>query len=171
MTLLLFCEMILARDSLSAWRRNNPTSELSPINSRVLCGPRPKAAAVTSVHPQPLGCPIVTGTLARSLDARAPASTQRKCIRSGQFAFSGKDEQNANPRAALLWRPNVCSWFCSWSAALLHQHITCYLRKLICFCTMGFFVLFCLLSYRFQLPGLLFFLDMGMLRPVYSHQA
>lgn len=54
MTLLLFCEMILARDSLSAWTRNNPTSELSPINSRVLCGPRPKAAAVTSVHPQPL---------------------------------------------------------------------------------------------------------------------
>lgn len=70
--------------------------------------------------------------------------TQRKCIRSGQFAFSGKDEQNANPRAALLWRPNVCSWFCFWSAALLHQHITCYLRKQICFCTMGFFALFCL---------------------------
>lgn len=125
-------------DSLSAWRRNNPTCELSPIISRVLCGPRPKAVAVTSVHPQPLGCPIVTGTLARSLDARAPASTQGKCIRSGQFAFSGKDEQNANLRAALLWRSNICSWFCSWSAALLHQHITCYLRKLICFCTMGF---------------------------------
>lgn len=27
---------------------------------------------------------------------------------------------------------------------LLHQHIAWYLRKLICFCTMGFFVLFCL---------------------------
>lgn len=67
-------------------------SELSPINSRVLGGPRPKAVAMTSVNPQPLGCPIVTGTLAKSLDARAPASTQGKCIRSWQFAFSGKDE-------------------------------------------------------------------------------
>lgn len=55
------------------------------------------------------------------------------------------------------------------SAALLHQGLTCYLREQICFCTMFVFVVV-LLSHHFQLPGFLFFPDMGTLRPVYSHR-
>lgn len=80
-------------DSLSARRRDSPRSLLFPINSWVLCGPTASGCSSDLSSPtSPWDVLIVTGTLAKSLDGKAPASELGKRILSRWFAFSGMDK-------------------------------------------------------------------------------